>query len=317
MRFTVDQWDPSYGTSVEPDAGEDHVQVDADAELPAPDWQPLQPAPSPPGPLLFVDGVRRVDARLWIGGGDAGAHSGVCASWAAGVVHCVPGEAAVVEGIEVGRSVAAALPVAEIEPILLPGGLGVYEPVQATAPTPEALWLAVQNEMGRCERRLAERAGATGGGGGALVVVDGPLRGRDHLPGQVGMVKTHHVDYLTDRPARVLHTLRTGQRTPVFAIAGAFERWSWYVGLDAGGTGVPMAGVVRCEVGGRSRLADAIAVADRVTAELPRYASEAHKDHRAPQNLYPIAGLERLLRHRLGDSRLLYRGLRQAAMRSA
>jgi hypothetical protein len=46
---------------------------------------------------------------------------------------------------------------------------------------------------------------------------------------------------------------------------------------------------------------------------LPRYASERYKEPRAPQNLYPIAGLERELRRRLGDQRLLYRALRVAA----
>jgi hypothetical protein len=58
---------------------------------------------------------------------------------------------------------------------------------------------------------------------------------------------------------------------------------------------------------------EAVALADQVTAALPRFASEAHKDGRAPQNLYPIAGLERDLRHRLGDPQILYRALRQAA----
>ena len=46
---------------------------------------------------------------------------------------------------------------------------------------------------------------------------------------------------------------------------------------------------------------------------LGRFASAAYKDSRAPQNLYPIAGLERELRRRLGDPRLLYRALREAA----
>ena len=46
---------------------------------------------------------------------------------------------------------------------------------------------------------------------------------------------------------------------------------------------------------------------------LGRFASVAYKDSRAPQNLYPIAGLERELRRRLGDPRVLYRALRQSA----
>jgi hypothetical protein len=50
---------------------------------------------------------------------------------------------------------------------------------------------------------------------------------------------------------------------------------------------------------------------------LPRFASEAHKDARAPQNLYPIAGLERHLKRLLGDPMLLERALRTAAARLA
>ena len=46
---------------------------------------------------------------------------------------------------------------------------------------------------------------------------------------------------------------------------------------------------------------------------LGRYASEPYKDPRAPQNLYPIGGLERELRRRLGDAGLMFRALRVAA----
>ena len=50
---------------------------------------------------------------------------------------------------------------------------------------------------------------------------------------------------------------------------------------------------------------------------LGRFASAEYKDTRAPQNLYPIAGLERELRRRLGDPRLLYRALRLSARAEA
>ena len=53
---------------------------------------------------------------------------------------------------------------------------------------------------------------------------------------------------------------------------------------------------------------------DLLTALLPRFASESHKDGRAPQNLYPIGGLEKHLRHRLGDRELVIRALRVAAV---
>ena len=59
--------------------------------------------------------------------------------------------------------------------------------------------------------------------------------------------------------------------------------------------------------------AAAVTLADRTAVTLPCFASAAHKDGRAPQNLYPIAGLERGLRHRLGDGKYLYRQLRSHA----
>jgi Uncharacterized protein conserved in bacteria len=53
----------------------------------------------------------------------------------------------------------------------------------------------------------------------------------------------------------------------------------------------------------------AVELADVSTATLPRFASTPYKDARAPQNLVPIAGLEKRLRALLGDSRLLHRTL--------
>jgi hypothetical protein len=44
-------------------------------------------------------------------------------------------------------------------------------------------------------------------------------------------------------------------------------------------------------------------------------ASEPHLDPRAPQNLVPIAALERELRRRLGDPAFVYRALREATFR--
>jgi hypothetical protein len=72
-------------------------------------------------------------------------------------------------------------------------------------------------------------------------------------------------------------------------------------------------GVARIECGGDLTAAAAITLADLAQVTLVRYASAEYKDARAPQNLYPIAGLERELRRRLGEPALLYRALRAAA----
>ena len=71
---------------------------------------------------------------------------------------------------------------------------------------------------------------------------------------------------------------------------------------------------MRCECSPDLAPDAAVALATRTAAVLPRFASEPHKDTRAPQNLYPIGGLERELRHRLGDQALLFRSLQRAAV---
>ena len=70
---------------------------------------------------------------------------------------------------------------------------------------------------------------------------------------------------------------------------------------------------MRCECSAELSVAAAVELAARVGATVPRYASQPHKESRAPQNLYPVGGLERELRRRLGDPDLLYRALRRSA----
>ena len=68
--------------------------------------------------------------------------------------------------------------------------------------------------------------------------------------------------------------------------------------------------MVRCEASAEGELEGVIALADQAAMILPRFASERHKDTRAPQNLYTISALERELRRQLGDSRWVHRALR-------
>jgi hypothetical protein len=106
--------------------------------------------------------------------------------------------------------------------------------------------------------------------------------------------------------------LAGGERTPVFLMGTTWERYAWYLRLPCS-PGSPWAGVVRIECSADLPRAEVTRLANLSQATLCRYASLEYKDARAPQNLYPIAGLERQLRRRLGDTRLLYRALRVAA----
>jgi hypothetical protein len=257
--------------------------------------------------LLFVDGVRRIEARAWIDGGIE-PDPGVFASWAAGVVRC-NGEARV-EHVEVARGVFA--PSAALGDVTSTAGRFVASPT--TNARPEALNTALNTRMTEVEARVAERARRSSS---ELIVLDGPLReATKALPHAVGIVKTHDVKYLPTALDRVVGELGAGERTPVFALDARFRKYSWYMRLP-GPVGGPWAGIVRCEASAKLQADAVIALANRVAATLPRFASEPHKDARAPQNLYPIAGLERALRRRLGDSGVVYRALRRASLAGA
>jgi hypothetical protein len=68
---------------------------------------------------------------------------------------------------------------------------------------------------------------------------------------------------------------------------------------------------VRLEIPTHVGLRAAADLADLAAALLPRYAGVGHIDPRAPQNLQPVAALERYLRHGLGDVALAVRATRE------
>jgi hypothetical protein len=129
----------------------------------------------------------------------------------------------------------------------------------------------------------------------------------------IGYIKTHHKAYLPGEQAAVVGALKPGQRTPAFGMGTSWQRTSWYLQLP-GTDGVPWSGVVRLECSPDLEPKDVTRLADLTARVLPPFASVAHKDPRAPQNLVPIGGLERQLKHRLGDERLLYRALKVASL---
>jgi hypothetical protein len=298
MKFAVEQWAPEYGTPVEANPLEASTAPDVEVEVAASRWAPMMPDVDPAERVLFVDGVRRVDAALWIDQAELPA-LGLCASYAAGAVLVAERKARLVDA-RVERGIFTAASAAE--DVITRHALYA---VQATSGSvPEELWLGIQHRMGELEGRVAAASSD-----GSLVVVDGPLSHRRHVVGAVGYVKTQHVHYLPEELRWILPALPAGRRTPLFLTTTSWSRYSWYLRLAGGG----MSGIVRCEITADGPVSEAARIADRVTATLPPFASAPHKDPRAPQNLYPIGGLERELRRRLGDPQLLYRSLRAAA----
>lgn len=303
MRFTVEAWDSDYGAPTEPEMEDASQNVDPGVELSPEDWKPMLPDTSPIHDVLFVDGVRRVDATLWIDQPPDFPGFSLAATYAAGAVRC--NDRAVLEVAEVDRGLFTS---SSAEDIVT--SVGTYEVRATKGTTSEELWLGIQQRMGALEAKVAHRAG-----GAELLIVDGPLSHARDLENAVGYVKTQKVQYLPMELRQVLTALPAGYRTPLFLTSTAWSRFSWYLRL-ANHAG-PAGGLVRCEIDADRNAAEAAVIATRVSATLPVFASERHKDPRAPQNLYPIGGLERELRRRLGDRDLAVRALRRASVQAA
>jgi hypothetical protein len=259
---------------------------------------------APETTLVFVDGVRRMEAYLTAERSGM-AVRGVSGAHGVGAVICVPERVPAFERCasrrylvwEGGRDLG-----------LAPHPTGFAWEVDSIAPgadTPAEARL--QDLMRDAERALAEDLT----GDDRLVVLDGPLnRVRTQGRRVVGYVKTHHRIPLDASGRAVVATLATGQRTSLFLPRD--DVYSAYMRLPSTRPAGVWGATVRLEIPAHVGMRTAVALADLATALLPRYAGVGHVDPRAPQNLQPVAALERHLRHGLGDVALAVRATREA-----
>lgn len=314
MSFHVDAWDPSYGASLDASAPGPADGLDVEVELPAEQWRPLDALAGlkPPATVLMVDGVRRIDARIWTAGiGGTPPSPGLACSYAAGVVRCATGTATVAAAT-VERSIfTSAADQSDVDA----GTTVRYKAIRIEGAQDADLMAAMQTALMQLEQRTTTDVLATLTGGDELIVVDGPLRGPGAPPRVIGYAKTQQKQYLPDHLLPVVGALSPGQRTPVFRIGGRWSRYTWYL-RQPGGIPIPWSGVVRLECSAELAPAQAIELAELSCVTLPRYASSAVKDPRAPQQLVPIGGLEQRLRRMLGDTKLLQRALAAASART-
>lgn len=305
-RLYVETWAPELGASYEPHEAPDLAAGDVDFAAEVDEWRPMPGRDGDDVPTVaFVDGVRRVDARLTLDDPVNGPVPGICGSYGVG---------ATLWDRRVPRSELASVAVhrvailsAQREDIELPD-LGPHLSYRLDEPQdrdPEALIQRLQTLMRNEEGRLAVELAKAG----HLVVADGPIKslGAETL---VGCVKRHKRSYVSGRKAAVVGALEPGERTPLFSFdVEGFQRYSWYVRLARVVGGHSWSGIVRCECTASLPLPEVCRLADRTAAFLPRVATAQHLDPRAPQNLAPIAALERHLKRMLGDSGLVYRSI--------
>src|SRR5712692_8808979 len=100
LDLRLDPWEADYGSEIplppDPDAAREGV--DLSVERPPASWAPVEPAPASrlPPRVVFVDGVRRVEARVVARKGGRLAH-GAFGSYGVGAAVCEGGRARVEE----------------------------------------------------------------------------------------------------------------------------------------------------------------------------------------------------------------------------
>lgn len=304
-RIWVDAWSPEYGSSTEVDGGLSASEEEVDLFVETSDWKPVAPEPSDRPVAAFVDGVNRVDARAFLDD-EGGVVPGLFGSVAAGAV-VIDGtahfDACSVQRWTVFGS-GAQPEVAPLDVSLIYSGRSIQ------GSKPEELLFELQKARANLEEDLSRNLAR----GGYLVVADGPVRVWEPLD-LVGYIKSHHKTYLAPPHASVASGLEQGQRTPLFQFGRIRPRYSWYTRIAGSANQHPWAAIARCEVSSTVGLQRAVGLADQITYHLPRFSSKAFWDTRAPQNLVPIASLERKLWSLLGDRDLILRRIRSGMSR--
>ncbi len=312
-RLRVDPWDPEYGGSIELDDDLGLPPVEFDVEPRAWESRSIQLCSELPR-CAFVDGVRRVDVRLFVEDPDT-VSPALAGSWAVGASWA--GRPPRIDRVRVGRALVMGGGATHPELVTEVGTHSVRYPCTSVAgAAPVDPIHGLQNLMREAEAVLAAELSESGEA--ELLVLDGPLTYLSADAPVVGLIKRQLRAYLPPDRSGIFSQLTCGARTPLFRIHHPrLERYSWYVRIARGRSidGV-MTGIVRLEVSSAPGVDVAVELADLTASVLPRFASRAGRDPRAPQNLFPVGQLETVLRHRLGHPALLRRALETAIWRS-
>ncbi len=296
-------WSAAYGNPyLEPPA----VPADLDVAPVVEDAGIIRARDVPAAPttvLVFVDGVRRLEAHLTLEAAGTVIRS-VTGSHGVGAVVCAPGGAPIWERCRVTRYIVWE----GGEAIALPSNGGFVWQLDSLPPGATATAEArLQNLMRDAERDLAEELAEND----QIVILDGPLnRVRTQGRRVLGYVKTQWRIPLDSAGRSVVASLRPGQRSSL--LAPRDDVYTTYLRLPTSTNAGMWGSTVRLEIPTHVGLKRAAAWADAACALLPRYAGVSHIDPRAPQNLQPVAALEKHLRHLLGDPGLATRAVRAA-----
>jgi hypothetical protein len=265
------------------------------------DWAPIDPERRElPETVVFVDGVQRVEMRL-IGQDNGRVVYGALASLSVGSVFYRRRGATTERGLpERVLSLSDGAGNGDVVKVDCGSETLVFQTKSSAVPGLAGVHDALTSARRHAETRIGNQLVEAGY---PLVIVDGRLNfDSSRTSMAVGLIKTMQRQYLEGPQLAILSELRPGTRSPLFWIERDRAVYSWYVRLCEGRRiDHPWAGLVRLETLDAMGLQPTIQLADLTAQHLPSFASDSAWDPRAPQNLYPIAALESLLRHELGD----------------
>jgi len=278
-KLLLDPWSPDYEAPIQTDGPDIATKGQIDPNVETTDWKAVRPAATvQPRRICFVDGVRRVEARV-LAQDDGKLIHGLFSSAGAGCVSSEGGTAAY-DRIKISRYLILGAGRQKTENIAAGTQIIEFKGVASPGDTQDDLMNCLQNLMRTDEVALAE--GFLGAG--TYVFADGPLNffsaATDPL---VGVIKRIYLPYLDAPHFALVSQLQRGERTPLFSIRdGKYDRYSWFQRLA-----MPramehgLAGIVRLEVRAALGLDQASEIANFAAVRLPEFASTAVRDPRS------------------------------------
>jgi len=280
-------------------------------------WKPLEGTPSFNTKVVFVDGVRRTEALIYIEDDEGNLRRGAFVSVAAGALFIEHGKlndirdslcnCAVKRYLFLEKDLNTEKEYFELSSMRIKFKIKKIE--GEISPN-------VNREMSNLEVLVAEKTLKEVKS--ELILTDGTVHYSAVLKDLpfVGYVKKHKRMYIPSEKTYILRELKRGQRTPIILIhsqptmdsreSSNLDKFTWYVRIseDEG-----LGGICRLEVSAGLGLEKAKKIADITAWLIPQFASNEFTDKRAPQNLLPIKHLENSLRRRLGSQSLIRRTL--------
>jgi uncharacterized protein len=315
MKLRLDPWAAEYNTAFFADEARYNNPEKLEPFIETETWERIAPTQTflTWDKLLFIDGTRRIEARVLLEDEREQVAFGAMGSCAIGVVDCCPEHSRQAEIYDTHVRRICALSSGHSLPDfdVLPRGSQLGQLQYAVRPTSkrdaEAVVEELQNFMLQEERHLASRLSQQHPE--SLIICDGqrPIGALEE--NVIGYLKTIHDSRISREQLAVVRGLEQGERSPVYKVntkEGTFY-YEWFLRLrDPRPWLYSLAGMVRIQAFAED-LDYILDLANWTCLNLPIFASRQHQDPRAPQQLLPTRALEHELKRRMGDPQLIRR----------